>query len=531
MKQSSLFLNLTLLLTIATNLHAVKVIQYDSTDSIDQRKNPTALNETSSEPKDEFLSPLISDSDSDSDLDQESNDNNNNSDIESDNNTATIGTQTITNEPNSDTELDDNTEIVETPAVDTELQEAINFCRSEESVITGYPVFYATQYTEKQTISKEERSTAKKTLTDGLHELYKKNSTDFEQLQQLIVKALPEKLKTNTLINALIISENIFKRFKVANSIILNKANIQLNEEDLALYNDLWYNYTEYAKTIFAQLFDFEANKLFRLDRIRRGIQKKSLKPGDVEYTPLTKKLVISQIIGEEFNDENNSDENDSDENDSDIDSETCDAANYYDLSWWSPKRGNIRKGLRHAREKTKKSTLSTATKEITDSLQILIQDSDECCAIDSLTAHPTPLQTSIVTRMKNSENKQRKLAAARFLFKSSTRKKGTSEGIQFTEADLLDFNKACKRGQNFDILTLQNCFASIQSTLEKGNVMCEQIVDKSLSSMVKFKKINTASKNIFSSAQELFEKQKNQATEEQEEIQKKLAAAVCEEN
>jgi hypothetical protein len=551
MKQSSLLLNITLLLTIATSLHATKFINYDSPDSTDQRKDPTTLSETLPELNDDSLAHLTSDSDSDSDSDQENNDNDNNSDIEFDDNTTTIGTQTINseslsnrtklnldsdvesenNELNFDTDLDDNAEIVKAPVIDAELQEAINFCESEEGFFNGYTVSYAIQYAQEQTISKEKRSTVKKTITDGLDELYKKNIKDFEQLQQLIVKALPEKLKTDTLINSLIISGNIFKRFKVANFIILNKANIQLNEEDLALYNDLWHKYTKYAKTIFAQLFDFETNKLFRLDRIRRGIQKKSLKPGDVEYTPLTRQLVISQIIGEEFNDKIESDKNDSDENNSDIDSETCDAANYYDASWWSPKRGSIRKGLRHAREKPEKNTLSTATKEITDSLQTLIQGSDDCCADDSLTTHSTPLQTSIVTRMKNSENKQRKLAAARFIFKRSTQKKGTSEGIQLAEADLLDFNRACERGQNFDILTLQEYFTSMQRILEKGNEMCEQVVDKSFSAMVKFREVNTDPQNIFLSAQELFEIQKKQAEEEQEEIQKKLAAAVCEEN
>ncbi len=390
-----------------------------------------------------------------------------------------------------------------------QLKKAIDFCQGEEGYFAGWEVTYALNWSSKEVIS-QERSTARKAITDGLHKLYKQNEEDFKKLQKLMDKSLAEKLKTDTLVNALQVAENISKRFEVAYHIINNKANIQIDETNLNEFTKLHAQYFDFIKTLFGVQFDFETKKLENLDRIRHRIQKKSLKPAAIFYECLTQQLISSALIGkglnaiEDINPEFEA-------NESDIDEETHNAAIYYNSSpsWWSPKRSNIRKGLVHTEEEIEKENKSTAAKDLTDAMQTLIQDSNEYCATES---NATDLQ-ALLTQMKNSEVKQRKLATARYLLKTGK--------IQWAETDLSDLNAACSTGQAMDKRTLKQSFSRVQNRLKRGNEMCLQVAKKSLAG-IQYSEIDTASSTIFSASQTLFAQLR-----EKNEAEKKLAAAA----
>ena len=380
-------------------------------------------------------------------------------------------------------------------------EEAIDFCKREgDGLILSGRVSSALAWASKQIITPEERTAAGKEMTDGLCELYSKNKENFEELKKLTTQATSETLKTNTLISALKISEKIRKRLEASCIIVNNKTGIQISENNLNDFNQLSQEYVFHIKTVFGIHFDFGKSNLFRKNKMRLRIQKKSLKPEDIGYEPLNLNSIIAQVTGisEDELAQTESDDIVDDGNDSEIDEETQAATDYYSYSWSF--FNSIKRGLTYANQSAiDEKVFTTAKKEMTDSLQELIQRSndnyDNAAAIDSIST----IQ-SLTKKMELSETVQRRLEAGRFIMKNRG-------DVQLYERDLLDFNNICAISQEKDINALQQSFSFTQDRVKRADEMCTSVRAKSLRAEdIDYDPIDTSRHAIFQSAMQSFQ-------------------------
>ncbi len=384
--------------------------------------------------------------------------------------------------------------------MDAKLKEAIDFCRQEgDGFIFSSIVSHALNWALKQTITPEERTTARKEMAEGLCKLKDKNKNNFEELEKLTTEAISETLKTGALISALKILEKINKRLKASYGIIHNKAGIQINEKDRNDFCEISKAYLHYRKTIFGIYFNFGKNNLFRKDQIRLRIQKKSLQAKNIDYEPLSLNLIITQVAGVSEDELTEAESSDTVGNDSDfeIDKETKIAADHYSSSW-SSLFNPVKQGLAYACQLTiEPNLLTTAKKEMTDALQNLIQRSKDDCENTKSTVITDEIK-SLIKRMRLSEKVQRKLEASRFILENNN--------IQLDEKDLAEFNDTCTISQISETNTLKQFCALTQDRVKEVNEMCIRVRAKSFNSKkINYDSIGTSSKEIFTSAMQSF--------------------------